>query len=173
MRTCILPQPHWWSPKPTSCVRWESEPTKKHKITEQEMVNHAGRLFVTLICLLGSIRPASAADKPPRSLDKRLKIELFAEHPQIVTPTGIDVDHKGRVWAIESNTHFPPDGYQGHPSDRVLVMQDTDGDHKADKINVFTDGLTHTMSIAVKPVWLKSPESRAKQSPRAAPRGIF
>src|SRR4051794_24818802 len=36
-----------------------------------------------------------AQDAPPVSLDDRLKIELFAEHPQLVTPTGIDVDHLG------------------------------------------------------------------------------
>ena len=31
-------------------------------------------------------------EEPPKSLDPRLKIELFAENPQIVTPTGIDVE---------------------------------------------------------------------------------
>ena len=93
------------------------------------------------------------ADEPPKSLDPRLKIELFAEHPQIVTPTGLDVDHRGRVFAIESNTHFPPEGYKGHPTDRVLVMSDSDGDGKADKIVVFTDGLKYSMSVAVRPIW--------------------
>ena len=116
------------------------------------------RIGFVALCFVGLTivgRNASSQDEPPRSLDPRLKIELFAENPQIVTPTGIDVDHAGRVWAIESNTHFPPEGYQGHPSDRVLVMEDADGDHKADKITVFKDGLTHTMSVAVKPVWLE------------------
>lgn len=93
------------------------------------------------------------AEEPPKSLDPRLKIELFAEHPQIVTPTGLDVDHRGRVFAIESNTHFPPEGYKGHPSDRVLVMSDSDGDGKADKIVVFTDGLKFSMSVVVRPLW--------------------
>ncbi len=93
------------------------------------------------------------AEEPPKSLDPRLKIELFAEHPQIVTPTGLDVDHRGRVFAIESNTHFPPEGYKGHPSDRVLVMSDSDGDGKADKIVVFTDGLKFSMSVVVRPIW--------------------
>src|SRR5262249_50700367 len=92
-------------------------------------------LIITLIAALAST--AFAQDAPPRSLDPRVKIELFAEHPQIVTPTGIDVDHRGRVWAVESNTHFPPAGYKGHPTDRVLVMSDTDGDGKADRIIVF------------------------------------
>ena len=98
--------------------------------------------------------PVTAQDEPPRSLDRRLKIELFAENPQIVTPTGIDVDHQGRVWAVESNTHFPPKATRVIPTDRVLVMQDTDGNGRADKIVTFTDGLVDTMSIAVKPAWL-------------------
>src|SRR5262245_47213322 len=68
----------------------------------------ASRLFLMLVAVLWICSIVMAQDAPPRSLDARLKIELFAEHPQIVTPTGIDVDDKGRVWAIESNTHFPP-----------------------------------------------------------------
>ncbi len=96
---------------------------------------------------------AFGADEPPKSVDPRLTIELFAEHPQIVTPTGLDVDHRGRVFAIESNTHFPPAGYKGHPTDRVLVMSDGDGDGDADKIVVFTDGLVHSMSVLVRPLW--------------------
>jgi putative membrane-bound dehydrogenase-like protein len=95
-----------------------------------------------------------------------VKIELFAEHPQIVTPTGIDVDSKGRVWAIESNTHFPPEGYKGHPTDRVLVMSDTDGDGKADRIIVFTDGLKHTMSVTIRPSWLSA-------TPRAPVNSVY
>ena len=90
-------------------------------------------------------------DPPPRSLDPRLAVTLFAESPQIVTPTGISVDSRGRVWAIESNTHFPPEGYQRHTSDRILVMRDTDGDGHADEIRTFLDGLTHTMSVSVQP----------------------
>ena len=114
-------------------------------------------LFALLagISLLPNVTVAAkAADEFPRVMDARLKIELFAESPQIVTPTGIDVDAAGRVWAIESNTHFPPEGYQGHPTDRILVMHDSDNDGDAVKIVVFKDGLTHSMSIAVKPVWL-------------------
>jgi putative membrane-bound dehydrogenase-like protein len=107
------------------------------------------------------------ADDPPKSLDPRLKVELFAEHPQIVTPTGIDVDHRGRVFAIESNTHFPPEGYKGHPSDRVLVMSDSDGDGKADKIVVFKDGLKHSMSVVVRPLWFPIEPKADGRKPKA------
>lgn len=106
------------------------------------------------------------ADDPPKSVDPRLKVELFAEHPQIVTPTGLDIDHRGRVFAVESNTHFPPEGYKGHPTDRVLVMSDTDGDGKADKISVFTDGLKFSMSVAVRPLWYPVPVAKEAPAPK-------
>ena len=93
---------------------------------------------------------AAAADALPKSLDPRLEIQLFAESPQIVTPTDLDVDHLGRVWAIESNTHFPPTGYTGHSSDRVLVFHDDNHDGKADRIEIFADGFVHAMSLAVR-----------------------
>ncbi|WP_298860128.1 hypothetical protein [uncultured Gimesia sp.] len=78
----------------------------------------------------------------PHSSDDRLQIELFAENPQIVMPTGIDVDECSRVWAIESNTHFPPEGYHRADSDWVLVLSDQNGDGKADEIVIFVEGVT-------------------------------
>ncbi len=92
---------------------------------------------------------AAAREGGPQSVDPRLKIELFAEQPTIVTPTGMDVDLQGRVWTLESNTHFPPDAYPGHGSDRLLVLRDTNGDGRADDVRMFADGFTHAMSVAV------------------------
>ena len=120
------------------------------------------RLFIrwTALALVliaaGQVNVSRADDALPRSLDSRIKIELFAEQPQIVTPTGLDVDPSGRVWAIESNTHFPPKDYQGHASDRLLVMSDADGDGRADRIVVFTDDLKNAMSVALRPPWFPS-----------------
>ena len=85
----------------------------------------------------------------PKVNDDRLKIELFAEAPDIVTPIGIDVDDKGRVYVVESHTHFPPQNYKGPKTDRIRVFEDVNGDRKADKISDFHTGETHTMSIAL------------------------
>lgn len=135
----------------------ESQIPVKHVVSLWQAWTLASVLLVNL--------SAFGADEPPKSLDPRLKIELFAEHPQIVTPTGMDVDHQGRVFAIESNTHFPPEGYAGHPTDRVLVMTDTDGDGRADRIVVFTDKLVHSMSVAVRPLWFPAPTIEGKPAP--------
>jgi putative membrane-bound dehydrogenase-like protein len=108
-------------------------------------------LTSVLLIVFSAIRPVHADEAPPRALDDRIKIELFAEAPQIVTPTGIDVDPHGRVWAIESNTHFPPEGYAGHPTDRLLVFEGTTADNRAQRVTMFADGFTHAMSVACRP----------------------
>ena len=83
----------------------------------------------------------------PTSVDDRVIVELFAEHPQVVTPTGITVHSSGRVFVVESHTHFRPDDYEGPPADRILVLEDTTGDGRADKRQVFHEGFTHVMDI--------------------------
>src|SRR6185295_7977933 len=58
--------------------------------------------------------PANALDTP-KSLDPRLTVELVAQEPEIVTPTGIAVDSKGRIFVIENNTHQVNKNYKGYP----------------------------------------------------------
>jgi putative membrane-bound dehydrogenase-like protein len=84
---------------------------------------------------------------PPKSIDTRVAIHLFAAEPDIVTPTGLAVDGRGRVLVIESHTHFRPDGYSGPPADRIRVFEDTDGDGRADHISTFFEGTKWTMGI--------------------------
>ena len=133
------------------------------------MRHHVWGLCLALSVWLFAGLSLQAQDSLPKVMDARLKIELFAEHPQIVTPTGLDVDSAGRVWAIESNTHFPPEGYTGHKSDRLLVMKDANGDGRADDITVFADGFVHAMSVAVRPAWFPTEEKKNEQGNYVVP----
>jgi putative membrane-bound dehydrogenase-like protein len=81
--------------------------------------------------------------------DPRLKIELFAESPQIVTPIGIAVDAQGRVIVVESQTHERPSGYKGPPADRVRMFEDTKGAGHADRITTLFEGTRSTMNAAL------------------------
>ncbi|HXX94682.1 MAG TPA: PVC-type heme-binding CxxCH protein, partial [Planctomycetota bacterium] len=86
-------------------------------------------------------------DPPPRVTDDRLVLELVAREPELNTPTGMTVDSRGRAWVIESNTHFPPKGYKGRTTDRILVFEDFSSDGHARKITTFADGFTYGMGI--------------------------
>lgn len=100
--------------------------------------------FVNLCVALALL----AADRP-KPVDARLAIDLFAAEPDIVTPTGITVDARGRVLVIESHTHFRPEGYKGPPADRIRIFEDKDGDGKADAISTFFEGSKWTMGIGL------------------------
>src|SRR5579864_6901420 len=118
------------------------------------------RIFVILsiLALLGacpSLALRSNSDKKsrqtPQIADSRLRIDLFAAAPDIVHPIGIAFDQRGRLLVIESHTHFRPPNYQGPKHDRVRIVEDTDGDGKADRFTTFFEGTQATMDIAVHP----------------------
>jgi putative membrane-bound dehydrogenase-like protein len=91
----------------------------------------------------------ASASSPPQSLDSRLVFERIAAEPEIVTPTGIAVDQRGRILVVESHTHFRPAGYQGPPADRIRVFEDRDRDGKTECTGTFFEGTQKTMNVAV------------------------
>jgi putative membrane-bound dehydrogenase-like protein len=103
-----------------------------------------GHVAVVTLCTL---LIAHAADIP-RVTDPRFQITLFAEQPQIWTPTGIAVDSQGRVLVIESNTHLPKPDYAGPKTDRIKALVDRDNDGRADEVSVFAEGFRWAMSMA-------------------------
>jgi putative membrane-bound dehydrogenase-like protein len=72
-----------------------------------------------------------------------LEVSLFAGEPTLLSPSNIDVDHFGRVWVCEVVNYrrfankTNPDRPEG---DRILVLEDTNGDGAADKTTVFYQG---------------------------------
>lgn len=97
--------------------------------------------------LVGLLLPGAARAKDPLVLDPRYSIELFAAEPEIVTPIGAAIDGRGRLLVIESHTHFRPEGYQGPEHDRLRIVEDTDGDGRADRVRTFLDGMRFATGV--------------------------
>jgi putative membrane-bound dehydrogenase-like protein len=82
-----------------------------------------------------------------------LKVQLMATEPMLKNPTNIDVDEKGRIWVIEAYNYRP--GINGNPTnaegDRIMILEDKDGDAKVDVAKVFYQGpeLNAPLGIAV------------------------
>jgi putative membrane-bound dehydrogenase-like protein len=68
-----------------------------------------------------------------------LKVQLFASEPMMLSPASIDIDHRGRVWVCEVVNYRKHSGERAG-GDRILILEDTDGDAKADKSTVFHQG---------------------------------
>jgi glucose/arabinose dehydrogenase len=71
-----------------------------------------------------------------------LTVSTFATEPMLINPTDIDVDAKGRVWVLEAYNYRP--SITGNPThkegDRIVILEDTNGDGKADISKVFYQG---------------------------------
>ena len=83
-----------------------------------------------------------------------LETRTFATAPMTLNLTNMDIDARGRVWVTEAINyrlqHNP--GNPGRPEgDRVLILEDVDGDGRADKQKVFYQGkdIDATLGIAV------------------------
>ena len=72
------------------------------------------------------------------------KIDLFAserEFKDLANPVQLTFDNKGRLWVatMPSYPHYKPGDPK--PNDKIIILEDTDGDGKADRQKTFADGL--------------------------------
>ncbi|MDO9552447.1 PVC-type heme-binding CxxCH protein [Rhodonellum sp.] len=74
------------------------------------------------------------------------ELQLFASEPDIVNPMAIAWDDQGRLYVIETED-YPNEVRKEGGNDRIKILEDTNGDGKADKITVFAEGLNIPTSM--------------------------
>ena len=133
------------------------------------------RVLVSALCLFPTFAFADGytpeAARARMVLPEGFHAEVFASEPMIRQPLTVSFDERGRAWVIEYlqypnpaglkpvtvdqylRTEYdrvpepPPKGPKG--VDRVVILEDTDGDGKADKKTVFVEGLNLASGLAV------------------------
>jgi len=78
-----------------------------------------------------------------------MKVELVADEgmfPELVNPVAMNFDAKGRLWvaAWESYPHWRPDEKL---QDKILILEDTNGDGKTDRVKTFAGDLHNPISF--------------------------
>jgi mono/diheme cytochrome c family protein/glucose/arabinose dehydrogenase len=82
------------------------------------------------------------------------KIDLFAsevEFTDLANPVQISFDNKGRLWVAVMPTypHWKPGDPK--PNDKLIILEDTNNDGKADKQTTFADGLQLPLGFELAP----------------------
>ena len=115
------------------------------------------------------LTPAEAVAR--MKLADGLTANVFAAEPDIVQPVAMNWDDRGRMWVVEYRQYPHPEGlkavaldqyfrtkYDRVPeppprgargADRIKILEDTDGDGRADKVMTFVDGLNLASGVAV------------------------
>ena len=74
------------------------------------------------------------------TLPEGFEAHLFASEPDVVQPIAFCLDDRGRVWVAEGR-QYPKRAEGDQGQDRILIFEDTDGDHRYDKRTLFADQL--------------------------------
>lgn len=107
------------------------------------------RTLISLAGLATSLVAARAASLPSViEVHPALEVHLFAQEPQVVDPVALCFDAAGRMYVVEMRDYpygVPPDN---QPGGTVRLLEDTDGDGRADRSVVFAERLSYPTSIA-------------------------
>lgn len=122
-------------------------------------------LFTTFVGLLlvvatvGISHAVSVGDKEAdNSVEAQLEafkvhedfeVNLFADESMgIANPVAMHWDDQGRLWVLTTLTYAQLKPGE-KPNDTLVILEDTDGDGKADKSSTFVDGLNMPMGFAI------------------------
>jgi putative membrane-bound dehydrogenase-like protein len=77
-----------------------------------------------------------------------LEVTLWAHSPMLKNPTNIDIDAAGRIWVTEG-VNYRRHKDRDAKGDRVVVLEDTDGDGRADKSTPFVQEPTLVAPLGI------------------------
>jgi putative membrane-bound dehydrogenase-like protein len=78
------------------------------------------------------------------------RVSLFASEPAVRQPIGMATDARGRLWVAENNTYSDARvNFDLSQHDRILILEDTDHDGRADRQTVFWDKAQKLTSVEI------------------------
>lgn len=98
-----------------------------------------------------STSSAAAANLVPLdifSVPDDLEVTLWAQSPQLKNPTNIDIDAAGRIWVAEG-VNYRRHQDRDPKGDRIVVLEDTDGDGRADRSTTFVQEPTLVAPLGI------------------------
>ena len=75
-------------------------------------------------------------------------VTLAASEPDVVRPIAFALDDRGRLWVAEAHT-YPVRAPEGEGKDRILILEDSDGDGRLDRRKVFIEHLNLISGIEI------------------------
>jgi putative membrane-bound dehydrogenase-like protein len=119
----------------------ELAPARAAELSEQQKRDLRDRAPASTPALL----PAEA--QKVFAVPPGFEVRLFAAEPDVVNPVAMTWDVRGRLWVVELY-EYPLGAPKGaKPRDRIVILEDTDADGRADKRTVFADGLNLATGI--------------------------
>src|SRR5256884_660719 len=134
-------------PKKSQAQKPTQGPSLRHVPSSNRMFKFGIWILFGVWCLAFGVSALAADPEEPDAelasfqVADGFEVNLFAsEQHGVMKPIQIRFDERGRLWVIGS-TVYPQIEPGQAPNDKVLVLEDTDGDGRCDRTTVFADGL--------------------------------
>ena len=124
-------------------------PSRRFSVGPRRRVVGLGGVCVLLLCAGEGFAQRDLTDIPAPDVAKELaalqvpegfSVNLFAADPDIAKPIQTNWDARGRLWVATSSVY--PQLEPGEVADdKIVILEDTDGDGASDERTVFADGL--------------------------------
>ena len=103
--------------------------------------------------LASGLSPQEAAEH--MTVPEGFQVTLTAGEPQVHQPVAFSIDSRGRLWVAEAHT-YPVRAPEGQGKDKIIILEDTDGNGSFDSRKVFIDGLNLVsgMEVGFGGVWV-------------------
>ncbi|HEY0983461.1 PVC-type heme-binding CxxCH protein [Schlesneria sp.] len=117
-------------------------------------MTRSSALMTMMLFMVPGLAAAADGPLPPKeaaasiSLPEGFRATLFAGEPDVSQPMSITFDDRGRMWVVECRTYpkwQPANVTEG--TDRILILEDVDGDGQFDKRTVFLDKGVNLSSV--------------------------
>ncbi len=96
--------------------------------------------------LASGLAPAAAVEA--MAVPPGFVVKLLAAEPDVCQPIAMCFDDRGRLWVAEAYS-YPRRVAPDEARDRILILEDTDGDDAFDKRTVFKEGLNLVSGLEV------------------------
>ena len=115
---------------------------KQNKGGEEQ---YTGPLFAENIRTTGPLLPEEELQN--LKVPEGFEIQLFASEPDIDKPMNMAFDAQGRMWVTQSFEYPFPKSPDVHGTDRLTILEDTNGDGRADKFTHVSDTLNIPIGV--------------------------
>lgn len=108
---------------------------KTTKVTEQKFQDDQPKKSTVIA---DGLTPQQAAER--MTVPEGFHVRLAAGEPLVHQPVAFTIDSRGRLWVAEAYT-YPNRAKEGEGKDKIIILEDTDGDGLFEKRKVFIEGL--------------------------------